>query len=219
MTRINSVARAREGPRGRANAFRILSRVDQVAPAILSPSKALWKLAVLGPLVLIAAGFAAEIVSGLPIGATTQTIPVTDVTGPYKGEKICYVCDFDKAPDVLAFFRDTSDATAKEIIQLNDLYLKNKSRNFKAVAMIIAGESAKKWLEELNRSAHIEIPLTYLTKGPKDVAVRVYNLNPAVANTFLVTVNRSVVANISDIGPEQFHRVAEATWEMLGAER
>ena len=196
-----------------------MTRSNSVVPAMLSPGKALSKLAALGPLVLTVAGFTAEIVSGLPIGATTQTIPVTDVTGPYKGEKICYVCDFDKAPDVLAFFRDTSDATAKEIIQLNDLYLKNKSRNFKAVAMIIAGESAKKWLEELNRSAHIEIPLTYLTKGPKDVAVRVYNLNPAVANTFLVTVNRSVVANISDIGPEQFHRVAEATWEMLGAGR
>jgi hypothetical protein len=173
------------------------------------------KLAILGSTLLGTAGFAADVLSGLPIGATTQTIPVTDVTGPYKGEKICYVCDFDKAPDVLAFFRDTSDATAKEIVQLNELYARNKSHNFKAVAMIIAGEGSKKWLEDLNRSAHLEIPLTFLTKGPKDVAARVYNLNPAVANTFLVTVNRTVVANISDIGPEQFNRVTDATAEML----
>ncbi len=151
---------------------------------------------------MCAAALAADIVSGLAIGATTQSIPVSDVTGPHKGELICYVCDYDKAPDVLAFFRDTSDATAKQIIQLNDLYMKNKSRNFHAVAMIIAGESSKKWLEDLNRSAHLEIPLTYFRKGPKDAAARVYNLNPAVANTFLVTVNRSVVANISDIGPD-----------------
>lgn len=179
----------------------------------------LSKLALASLTLLGAAAFAAEIVSGLAIGATTQTIPVTDVTGPYKGERICYVCDFDKKPDVLAFFRDTSDGTAKQIIQLNDLYLKNKSRNFKAVAMIIAGESSKKWLEELNRSAHIEIPLTFLTKGPKDVAVRVYNLNPAVANTYLITVDRTVVANISDIGPDQFSRVAEAASEMLAGVR
>ncbi len=59
--------------------------------------------------------------------------------------------------------------------------------------------------------------LTYFRKGPKDAAVRVYSLNPAVANTFLVTVNRSVVANISDIGPEQFSKVADATSEMLAA--
>ncbi len=158
---------------------------------------------------------AADLVSGPPIGATTQSIPVSDVTGPYKGEKICYVCDYDKAPNVLAFFRDTSDATAKEIVELNDLYLKNKSRNFKAVAMVIAGESTKKWLEDLNRTNHLEIPLTYFTKGPRDVAARVYSLNPAVANTFLVTVDRTVVANISDIAPDQFSRVADAASDML----
>jgi hypothetical protein len=175
----------------------------------------LANLALLSPALLCATASAADIVSGLPIGATTMSIPVSDVTGPYKGEKICYVCDYDKAPDVLAFFRDTSDATAKQIIQLNELYLKYKARNFKAVAMIISGESAKKWLDDLNRSAHLEIPLTFFTKGPKDPAARVYNLNPAVANTFLVTVNRSVVANISDISPDQFDRVAGATSEML----
>src|SRR5581483_11313165 len=138
-----------------------------------------------------------------------------DVTGQYKGERVCYVCDYDKAPNVLAFFRDTSDDTAKEILQLNDLYLKNKARGFKAVAMVIAGESSKPWLEELNNSAHLEIPLTYFTKGPKDAAVRVYNLNPSVANTFLVTVDRSVVANFSDIAPGQFAQVADAASEML----
>ena len=177
------------------------------------------KLAIVGPALFGTTGFAAEIASGLAIGATTQTIPVTDVTGPYKGERICYVCDFDKAPNVLAFFRDTSDATAKEIVQLNDLYVKNKSRNFKAVVMVVAGESSKKWLEDLNRSTHLEIPLTFFTKGPKDVAARVYNLNPAAANTFLVTVNRSVVANISDIGPEQFDRVSGAASQMLATAR
>lgn len=177
------------------------------------------RLAMICPVLLGAVALAAEIVSGLAIGATTQTIPVTDVTGQYKGEKICYVCDFDKAPNVLAFFRDTSDATAKEIVALNDLYVKNKSRNFKAVVMVIAGASTKQWLEELNKANHLEVPLTYFTKGPKDVATRVYNLNPAVANTFLVTVDRSVVANISDIGPEQFSRVAEATAEMLAGVR
>lgn len=177
------------------------------------------KLPIIWPVLVCAAALAVDMVSGLPIGATTQSIPVSDVTGPHKGELICYVCDYDKAPDVLAFFRDTSEATAKQIVQLNDLYLKNKSRNFHAVAMIVAGESAKKWLEELNRSAHLEIPLTYFRKGPKDAAARVYNLNPAVANTFLVTVNRSVVANISDIGPDEFNRVADATSEMLATVR
>src|SRR3974390_2869875 len=97
----------------------------------------LSRLVIAGSALLGANAFAADVPSGLPIGATTQSIPVTDVTGPYKGEKICYVCDYDAAPDVLAFFRDTSEATAKQIVQLNELYLKNKSRNFKAVVMMI----------------------------------------------------------------------------------
>jgi hypothetical protein len=175
----------------------------------------LWTAVILGA----ALASAADVVSGPAIGATTQSIPVTDVTGSYKGEKICYVCDYDKAPNVLAFFRDASDATAREIVELNDLYLKNKSRNFKAVAMVIAGESTKKWLEDLNRTNRLEIPLTYFTKGPKDVATRVYTLNPAVANTFLVTVDRTVVANISDIAPDQFSRVADAASDMLARAR
>ncbi|SRR5579884_1004581 len=176
------------------------------------------KPVILGAAALMGASLlAAEIVSGLAAGVTTQSIPVIDVTGPYKGQLICYVCEYDKAPDVLAFFRDTSDATAKEIIQLNDLYLMNKSRNFHAVAMIVSGESSKKWLEDLQAKAHLEIPLTYFRKGPKDPAARVYHLNPAVANTFLVTVNRSVVATLYDISPDQFDRVASATSEMLGA--
>jgi len=177
------------------------------------------RLAFLGFGIAVGAAFAAEIVSGLAVGTTTQSIPVTDVTGQYKGEKICYVCDYDKAPNVLAFIRDTSDANAKLIVALNDLYLKNKSRNFKAVAMVIAGESTKKWLEDLNRTNHLEIPLTYFTKGPKDVAARVYNLNPSVANTFLVTVDRTVVANLYDIPPDQFSRVADAASGMLAKGR
>src|ERR1700684_2156854 len=171
------------------------------------------------PLLLASLALAVDVVSGPPIGATTMSIPVSDVTGPYKGQLICYVCDYDKAPDVLAFFRDTTGDTAKQIIQLNELYLKNKSRGFKAVAMIVAGESSKQWLEDLASSAHLEIPLTYFRKGPKDPAVRVYNLNPAVANQFLVSVDRCVVAYISDSGPDQFNRVADATSEMLAKVR
>ena len=158
-----------------------------------------------------------EVVSGLDVGAPTVSIPVLDVTGPYKGQAICYVCEFQNDPNVLAFFRDTGESTAQLIVELNDLYLKNKDRNFKAVAMIIAGDTAKPWLEDLKASKKIEIPLVVLRRGPKDVAVRLYALNPAVENTFLVTVDRFVTANVNGIGPGDFGRVADATVTMLGS--
>lgn len=178
--------------------------------AAIRPAAALAALAL-----AVGAAAAAEFVSGLEIGAPTQSIPVVDVTGPYAGKRICYVCEFQDDPNVLAFFRDTGEETAEMIVQLNQLYLENKDRNFKAVAAIIAGEEAKPWLEELNESANIEIPLVVLRRGPQDVAVRLYELNPDVDTTFLVTVNRFVAANVSGIGPDEFHRVAEATTQML----
>src|SRR5205809_7111677 len=115
----------------------------------------------LGFLLLGAGSLAAQIRSGLPAGSPTESIPVSDVTGPYKGERVCYVCEFETDPNVLAFFRDTSEDTKNLIIELNRLYVKNKARNFKAVAMIIAGSDSKKWLENLSKNEKIEIPLTF----------------------------------------------------------
>ena len=159
----------------------------------------------------------AEIVSGLEVGAPTISIPVLDVTGEYAGQRICYVCEFQDDPNVLAFFRDTGEDTAELIIRLNALYLEHRDENFKAVAAIIAGEEAAPWLEALSAREKLEIPLVVLRRGPKDVAVRLYALNPEVENTFLVTVDRFVAANVSAIAPEDFARVSEATVEMLAA--
>ncbi len=173
------------------------------------------KLAFLGLMLFGAGSLLAQVRSSLPVGSLTESIPVSDVTGPYKGERICYVCDFESLPNVLAFINGPSEDAAKLIVELNRLYLKNKARNFQSVVMVMAGSSSKKWLEDLNRAEKLEIPLTYFTKGLKDPGLKVYKLNPEVKNTFLVTVNRSVAANISDITPDEFVQVADATEKML----
>ena len=138
--------------------------------------------------------------------------------GPYKGERICYVCDFESLQNVLAFVSAPSDDAAKMIVDLNRLYLKHKARNFKAVVMVMSGSNSKKWLEDLNKSEKIDVPLTYFTKGPKDVGIRVYKMNPEVT-TFLVTVNRLVETNISGISSEQFSQVVDATEAMLAGKK
>lgn len=152
----------------------------------------------------------ADVASGLAVGAPTPSIPVWDVTGAYKGQRICYVCEFQDAPNVLAFFRDTGDDTARLIEQLNALYVQHRDRGFKAVAMVVAGEDAAPWLEQLHASGDIEIPLTVFKRGPRDVAARLYELNPEASNTFLVTKDRFVTANVAGIDPEGFSRVASA---------
>ena len=182
----------------------------------MTRTKIIAALAINCSILLLSTSVAAQdSISGLEIGAPTASIPVVDVTGAYKGQRICYVCEFQDDPNVLAFFRDTGDDTANLIIQLNELYLRNKENNFKAVAAIVAGEEASNWLEDLSASARIEIPLVVLRRGPRDVAVRLYKLNPEAENTFLVTVNRFVAANVADIAPGEFGRVTEATAQML----
>lgn len=175
----------------------------------------LGKAIVHAALWLAALSVSAQVNSGLEVGAATYSIPVMDVTGPYKGRLICYVCEFQDDPNVLAFFRDTGDETAQLIRELNALYVANKDNKFKAVATIIAGAEAKDWLAKLAESENIEIPLVYLRRGPQDVAVRLYQLNPEVENTFLVTANRFVTANVSDIGPGEFGVVADAAVQAL----
>jgi hypothetical protein len=168
-------------------------------------------------LTLAALVASAEVVSGLEIGTPTASIPVVDVTGAYAGDRICYVCEFQDDPNVLAFFRGTDDDTARLIVELNALYLARRDEGFKAVAMIVEGETSKAWLEALNEAEQLEIPLTYFRRGPADVAARLYQIDPDVANTFLVTIDRFVAANVSAIEPDQFDQVIAATDEMLAA--
>jgi hypothetical protein len=181
---------------------------------MMKSSKFRWLAPVIAiGLFVTAAG--AEVVSGLAAGTPTPSVPVLDVTGKYAGKRICYVCEFQNDPNVIAFFRDADQQTADLIVQLDKLYKQEKKSNFKAVAILVPGPDAKPWLEELGKSRNIEIPLVVLAKGPKDVGFRLYKLDPQVRNTFLVTRNRVVDTNVSDIGTSGFDRVKQATLGML----
>ena len=153
--------------------------------------------------------------SGFDVGETTQSFTVMDVTGKYAGKRICYVCEFQDEPNVIGFFNETSDSTADFIAKMDGLVKSNAGLN--AVAVIVGGEEAAPWLADLSKERGLEIPLVYLRKGKKDLAVRLYRLSEEVDNTFLVSVNRKVMANITDIAVNDFTQVADATAAMLAA--
>jgi hypothetical protein len=178
----------------------------------ISKAKCLAPILVIGVFVT---GAWADVISGLAPGTPTPSVPVFDITGPYAGKRICYVCDFQNDPNVIAFFRDADEQTADLIVQLDKLYRQEKERNFKAVAILIPGLEAKPWLEELRKSRNIEIPLVVLYKGQKDVGIKLYKLDAKVRNTFLVTRNRTVDTNVSDIASSDFDKVKQAALRML----
>ncbi|HLB29943.1 MAG TPA: hypothetical protein VJN91_00280 [Gammaproteobacteria bacterium] len=183
-------------------------------------SKAIFTLVVAGLLSASAAAGAVEAVkSGLSVGEATLSFAVFDVTGAYAGKRICYVCEFQNDPNVLGFFQEANDETAELIAKLDALYKANKDSKFKAVAVVVAGMDAKPWLEELKQSKGIEIPLVVLRKGQKDVAVRMYKLDPEVKNTFLVNIDRVVKTNLTGIDPASFGMVESATQQILAQQQ
>ncbi len=155
------------------------------------------------------------VVSGRDVGASTPAFRVFDVTGPNKGQTLCHVCAYKGAPTVLSFFSDTSDATAGLIVKLNELARENADKNLKVVAIITAGPDTSSWLEKLAADKSISIPLSVLPKGAADPAFESYKLNAQAKNTLLVSANKQVSANLTNVTDDSFKQVVDATAKML----
>jgi rhodanese-related sulfurtransferase len=156
--------------------------------------------------------------SGRPVGAVTPSFRVIDVTGQYKGQNTCYVCEYGEKPTILAFFDKPSDQAADLIVKLNKLVQKNSQKDLKGVVVMVNGEQSKPWLEKLAADKGIKIPMVYLLHGPQDLGVRLYKINTAANNTFLVNDKRTVQSNLVNITDNSFNQVADATSKMLGGE-
>ncbi|HVB86409.1 MAG TPA: rhodanese-like domain-containing protein [Candidatus Dormibacteraeota bacterium] len=156
--------------------------------------------------------------SGRPVGAVTPSFRVIDVTGKYKGQQTCYVCEYGEAPTILAFFNKPSDQNAALIVKLNKLVAENTQKNLKGVVVMVDGQGSKEWLEKLAAEKGIKIPMVYLLQGPHDLGVRLYHINTTADNTFLVNYKRTVQTNLVNVSDNNFNEVAQATTKMLGGE-
>jgi rhodanese-related sulfurtransferase len=155
------------------------------------------------------------ITSGRPVGAVTPSLRVIDVTGKYKGQDTCYVCEYGTAPTVIGFFQKPSDQAADLIVKLNSLVQSNK--NLKGFVVMINGPESKDWLTKLAADKGITIPMVYLARGTSDTGMRLYKLNPAADNTILVDIGRQVYANFVNTTDSTFQNVVEASTKMLAS--
>ena len=156
--------------------------------------------------------------SGRPVGAVTPSFRVIDVTGKYKGQDTCYVCEYGEAPTILAFFDKPSDQNANMIVKLNQLVASNSQKNLKGVVVMVDGPDSKAWLEKLAADKDIKIPMVYLLHGQKDLGVRLYKINTAANDTFLINDKRTVQTNLVNVTDNDFNQVSDATTKMLGGE-
>jgi rhodanese-related sulfurtransferase len=157
------------------------------------------------------------LVSGRQVGAMTPSLRVIDVTGKYKGQDTCYVCEYGAAPTLIGFFSKPSDQAADLIVKLDSLVKSQK--NLKGFVVMTEGADTKAWLEKLAADKGIQIPLVYFAKGNQDLGMRLYKLAPAADNTILVNDNRQVVANFVNISDSTFPQVQDAAVKMLASPR
>ncbi len=155
------------------------------------------------------------LVSGRQVGAMTPSLRVIDVTGKYKGQDTCYVCEYGAAPTLIGFFNKPSDQAADLIVKLDSLVKSQK--NLKGFVVMTEGADTKEWLEKLAADKGIQIPLVYFAKGNQDLGMRLYKLAPAADNTILVNDNRQVVANFVNINGSTFTQVQDAAVKMLAS--
>ena len=155
------------------------------------------------------------LVSGRQVGAMTPSLRVIDVTGKYKGQDTCYVCEYGAAPTLIGFFSKPSDEAADLIVKLDSLVKSQK--NLKGFVVMTEGADTKAWLEKLAADKGIQIPLVYFAKGSQDLGMRLYKLAPAADNTILVNDNRQVVANFVNVSGSTFPQVEDAAVKMLAS--
>lgn len=139
---------------------------------------------------LLVAGFAiaGELKSGLPIGDRVPAFNVRDITGPSKGETLCYRCKYGSRPTVTIFTREVNDSVTELISKIDAVVGKNKDAKMAAFVCVITEDSDKveKQLEAIAKDKKItNTPLTIIegTTGPdnyklsKDAAVTVMMWN------------------------------------------
>lgn len=153
--------------------------------------------------------------SGRAVGAVTPSLRVIDVTGKYKGQDTCYVCEYGPAPTIIGFFNKPSDQAAGLIVKIDALVKSQK--NLKGFVVVTEGAASKDWLEKLAADKGIQIPLVYFARGLQDSGMRIYKLNPAADNTILVNDNRQVVANFVNVTDANFAQVQDASVKMLAS--
>jgi rhodanese-related sulfurtransferase len=163
----------------------------------------------------VPAATSGPLVSGRQVGAMTPSLRVIDVTGKYKGQDTCYVCEYGAAPTIIGFFSKPSDQAADLIVKIDALV--KSQRNLKGFVVLTAGADTKDWIEKLAADKGIQIPIVYFAKGTQDLGMRLYKLAPTADNTILVNTNRQVVANFVNISDSTFGQVQDAAVKMLAS--
>ena len=128
---------------------------------------------------------------------TTPPFTVLDVTGPAKGQKLCYICRYGGSPSFVVFTRRT-DGHVQHLAKAIDTFVaENKKARVRAFVVFL-GENNKAnrdKLAGLAKAHNLTIPLTIAATGTANP--KGYNLPKSFDTLVLVTRRNKVHSTIA----------------------
>lgn len=171
-------------------------------------------LSVFAVSVLAVSAFAATVQSGLKPGETVNPFQVVDVTGPHKGEQLCYRCQYGANAVVAVFINKSGAADAGELLS-GVQKIVDQNKRLRSFVVFMSGPEMKNNLTKIAAEKKITIPLTVLPGGPRAADVGQYEINPEAQNTVLLWKQGTVKANFVNVNKTQLSGIEKAASEML----
>lgn len=177
-----------------------------------------WTAAALA-LVCLAGRAVADVASGLERGASVPAFYVRDVTGPSKGEELCYRCKYGSKPVVAVFAKEMTDEVASLVKELDGVVGKNADQKMAGFVVVMAEDPDKSIdrLESVAKTQGIKhMPLTtfYGTAGPKG-----YKISEKADITVMMWVDSKVKVsqgfNKGELKADTIKKVVSETKQIL----
>jgi len=177
-------------------------------------------------LALVLAGFVAvsaaeksgELESGLKPGAFPPAFHVRDITGPLKGETLCYRCRYSNKPVVNIFAREITPELTELIKNVDKQVAKNKDKKMEAFVVFLSddADAIEPKIKELAKKNKLTIPLTLIedVAGPEE-----YKISKDADVTVMMWVESEVKVNHAfakgKLKKENVKKVAAETKKIL----
>jgi hypothetical protein len=146
-------------------------------------------------LVLPAALIAADKVeSGLKEGASVPAFNVRDVTGPAKGETLCYRCRYGARPTVTVFTRDVNDSVKSLVKKIDGKVGENKDKKMAAFVVVLTSDPDKVEPKLTEIASKDQIKNTPLTVIEGDAGPEGYKIAKDAEVTVMMWVEGKVKA-------------------------
>ena len=162
---------------------------------------------------------AAEIQSGLEKGKSVPAFTVKDVTGPSKGDELCYRCRYGAQPVVSIFAKEMSDEVAQLSKELDNVIAKNRDQKMSGF-IVLMSDTPDKVASTLTAAAEkhkiSQMPMTTFkgTEGPDG-----YKINTKADVTVMMWVDGKVKVSQglskSDLNKEMIAKLVGETKSIL----